>query len=93
MEDEDFDGEAMEDEDVDGLPMEDEYVDGELMEEDVDGEPMQEEDDVPLAVHVEDANPPSPPPPVAQASPQKSHAAEPPRPVKRPRMKAADMFD
>jgi len=91
VDDEDLDGKEME-EDIDGMPMEEEEdVDGEPMEdEDVDGEPMEEEDldgmpmEEPRRVEAE---------PEPQKSPERQvekHDA--PRPQKRQRMRAADMF-
>lgn len=76
------DGEAMEEEDVDGVPMEEEDVDGEPMEEDeeVDEKPMED-----AAAESVSSPAPTPERPVTQ---QPSD----PRPTKRQRMKAADMF-
>lgn len=105
-EQEDVDGEEF-DEDVDGQAMEEEEdVDGEVMDEDIDGEPMEEEDaDGQLTEEqpAEESSVPSPlpeteplPEPVLsrrEPSPEKKPAEERPRPVKRQRMKAADMFN
>lgn len=97
MEEESVDGEPMdEEEDVDGVPMdEDEDVDGLPMdEEDVDGKPMDEPS--PRAttaspVQIPAAAPHSPP----QAENAQTHSSpsEAPRPQKRQRMRAADMFN
>ena len=80
----DVDGEAMEEEDVDGVPMEEEDVDGEPMEEEeeevVDGLPMEEAPAKSVSIPE-----PMPERPVVQQPPD-------PRPTKRQRMKAADMF-
>jgi U2-associated protein SR140 len=84
---EDVDGEEME-EDADGMPMEEEDVDGQPMEdEDVDGEPMEDEDEDVDGLPMEE------PAPVV-VSPRRSPElqVEPPRPQKRQRMRAADMF-
>lgn len=78
---EDVDGEPMEDEDVDGMPMEDDDVDGEPMEEDdVDGVPMEEAAADSVSVRELTPQPPVEPKPSD------------PRPAKRQRMKAVDMF-
>jgi U2-associated protein SR140 len=86
---EDVDGEVMGEEgDVDGEPMEEEDVDGEPMDDDVDGEPMDDDvDGMPMDEESESApaHDPTPEPPVDQTP-------DDPRPVKRQRMKAADMF-
>jgi len=107
-EEEDVDGEPMEQEDVDGEPMEEEDVDGVPMDddEDVDGEPMEEEDidGLPMDEPVPPAEtlPISPRPGSPHQSPhrqEKSPTAEilppleAPRPQKRQRMRAADMFN
>jgi U2-associated protein SR140 len=77
------------DEDIDGEPIED--VDGEPMEEDVDGEPMEDEDvdGVPMEEEVEQESP-KPASPAPNPEPEKP--VEAPRPLKRQRMRAADMF-
>jgi U2-associated protein SR140 len=95
---EDVDGEEME-EDVDGMPME-EDVDGEPMEDDdVDGEPIEDEDEdvdgVPMdePQQSEESAPSIPRPhqsPEPPAEPPSNK--EQPRPQKRQRMRAADMF-
>ena len=105
--DEDVDGMPMEEEDVDGEPMEEEDVDGEPMEEeDVDGQPMDDDglDGMPMEGPPQPppvASPESPPHERVRQEPPRQGAenrAEPvnenevPRPQKRQRMRAADMF-
>jgi U2-associated protein SR140 len=80
--------------DVDGEPMEEEDVDGEPMDDDVDGEPM--EDDVD-AMPMDETSEPVParePSPARDSTSEHSLEQKPEdaRPVKRQRMKAADMF-
>jgi U2-associated protein SR140 len=97
-EEEDVDGEPMEEEDVDGVPMdEDDDVDGEPMEEeDIDGLPMDKP--VPPAETLPISPRPGSPPQSPHRQ-EKSPAAEilppleAPRPQKRQRMRAADMFN
>lgn len=100
-EDENVDGEQIE-EDIDGMAMDEESVDGEPMEEedddDVDGEPMDDEggEDIDGERMKESTPTPVPQPePSRQSSeppvetPEKTEA---PRPQRRPRMRAVDMF-
>jgi U2-associated protein SR140 len=96
---EDVDGEEME-EDVDGMPMEEEEedVDGQPMEEDedVDGEPMEDDDEDVDGLPMEEPRDENPAPVVLppRRSPEveKPSSNEQPRPQKRQRMRAADMF-
>jgi len=98
MEEEDVDGEPME-QDVDGEPMDDEDVDGQPMdEEDVDGVPM-EEPLIPPSDNLLAQEPArlelpqeEPPPQIAEHQDVPTNANELPRPKKRQRMRAADMF-
>jgi U2-associated protein SR140 len=96
MEEEDVDGEPME-EDVDGEPMEEEDVDGQPMDEDdLDGMPMEEAPQLPPVVSPD--SPPherirqEPPPQGAENRAESVKEDEVPRPQKRQRMRAADMF-
>jgi len=105
-EDESVDGMPMEEEDVDGEPMEEEDVDGEPMEEeDVDGQPMDEDDFDGIPMEGPSPSPPvtheSPPQERIRQGPPRQGAEdrtepvnvnEVPRPQKRQRMRAADMF-
>ena len=91
-EDGDFDGESMEDDDVDGMPMDEEDVDGEPMDDDVDGEPMEDEDvdGMPMEEPLQTIS--APPLPTPEPKVEEAEKTEPPRPKKRQRMRAADMF-
>lgn len=88
-EEEDVDGMPMEDEDVDGEPMDDD-ADGEPMDDDVDGEPMDDEDVDGSPMEEPPVSAPPQQKPELQA--EKPEKIEVPRPQKRQRMKAADMF-
>jgi U2-associated protein SR140 len=92
---EDVDGEVMEEEGgVDGESMEEEDVDGEPMDDDVDGEPMDDDVDAMPMEEPSESAPPREPSPSQHASPEPPVEQNPEdsRPVKRQRMKAADMF-
>lgn len=95
-EEEDVDGEPMEENDVDGVPMDDdEDVDGEPMEEeDVDREPMEETISQAKTAQIAPSQM-SPQPEKEISPPAREHppSAEAPRPQKRQRMRAADMFN
>jgi len=94
----DVDGEEMDD--VDGRPLV-EDVDGEPMyDEDIDGEPMEEEEeddgqfvDEQVAEVENLPRPPLPEPEPAREASMPEKREERSRPVKRQRMRAADLFD
>ena len=93
MEEEDLDGEPMEEEDVDGVSLEDEDVDGVPMEDmDVDGLSMEEPPQPPHLMSQERASQREPTRESDDPRAEPVNGSEAPRPQKRQRMKAADMF-